>query len=164
MIYIALYLVAIVAANQSVTVFGASAAIINAFLLISLDLTSRDALHDQWRGRWLWPKMLALIAGGSVLSYALNAAAGRIALASFVAFLSAGLIDALTYAMLGERSRLVRMNGSNLFSAAVDSVVFPLIAFPVFSWWIVLGLFGAKVLGGVAWSLVLSRPRLERAL
>lgn len=164
MIYILLYLVAIVAANLSVAMFGASAAIINAFVLISLDLTSRDALHDHWRGRYLWPKMVALIAGGSILSYTLNTSAGRIALASFMAFLCAGLVDALIYSALGERSRLVRMNGSNLFSAAVDSVVFPLIAFSVINWWVILGLFGAKIVGGLVWSLFLPAPRLERAL
>lgn len=161
MIYITLYLTAIIAANLSVTLFGPGAAIINAFVLISLDLTTRDALHEAWQGKALWPKMLALIAAGSLLSYALNTNAGPIALASFLAFLGAGLADTLTYTLLGSRSRLVKMNGSNLISAAVDSTIFPLLAFgwPLL-WWVVFGQFGAKVIGGAVWSLALNKRML----
>jgi hypothetical protein len=48
---IILYLAAIVAANLSVAHFGPSVAVLNAFLFIGLDLTTRDALHERWRGR-----------------------------------------------------------------------------------------------------------------
>ena len=41
--------------------------------------------------------------------------------------------------------------------AAVDSVVFPALAFGAMLPLIVVGQFGAKVLGGAAWSLVLRR-------
>src|SRR5690349_14489580 len=129
---IALYLAAIVLANLSVAAFGPGVTIVNAFLFIAFDLTTRDALHERWQGRNLWAKMLALITAGSVLSYALNANAGPIALASFVAFLAAGLVDTVMYAALGNQTRLVKMNGSNVVSAAVDSIIFPLLAFPVF--------------------------------
>ena len=63
-ILVAAYLVAIVPANLSVA-RGASVAIVNAFLFIALDLTSRDALHSAWRGRSLAWRMAALIATGS---------------------------------------------------------------------------------------------------
>lgn len=155
---IALYLIAIVIANLSVAQFGPSVAIVNAFLFIGLDLTTRDYLHDRWQGRGLWLKMLALIAAGSLLSYALNVNAGPIALASFVAFAGAGAADTLMYWLLGDRAKLVKVNGSNVVSAAVDSLIFPILAFgfPIL-WWIVLGQFAAKVAGGFIWSLVLSR-------
>ncbi len=42
--------------------------IVNAFLFIGLDLTARDRLHDVWRSNYLVPKMIALIAAGSILS------------------------------------------------------------------------------------------------
>lgn len=162
---IAIYLTAIVIANLSVAYFGPSVAILNAFLLIGLDLTVRDRLHEQWNGRGLWLKMLALIGGGSLLSYALNVNAGPIALASFVAFLGAGLADTLVYWLLGERGRLVRVNGSNLVSSAVDSVLFPWLAFgwPLL-WPIVIGQFVAKVAGGWLWSLILFRRERKEAL
>lgn len=156
---IALYLVAIVAANLLVTAFGPSVAIIGAFLFIGLDLTTRDRLHEAWRGRNLWLRMLALIAAGSLLSYALNRDAGPIALASFVAFLLAGLADALTYHLLRERAYLVKVNGSNVIGAAVDSLVFPTLAFGGLLPVIVLGQFVAKVAGGMLWSFVLRRHR-----
>lgn len=159
---IMLYLAAIVVANLLVAQFGPVVAILNAFLLIALDLTARDRLHEQWQGRGLWLKMLALIGSGSLLSYALNANAGPIALASFVAFLGAGLADTLVYWLLGERSRMVKVNGSNLVSSAVDSLIFPALAFgwPLL-WPIVLGQFVAKVAGGWLWSLVLFRARQQ---
>jgi hypothetical protein len=47
------YLAAIMAANLLVVQFGPSIAIVSAFLFIGLDLTTRDYLHEAWRGRWL---------------------------------------------------------------------------------------------------------------
>lgn len=158
MFLIALYLFAIVAANLSVATFGASVTIVNAFVFIALDLTTRDRLHEQWHGHHLWRNMLLLIGGGSILSAVLNWNAAPIALASFVAFAAAGITDTVVYGLLGERSKLVKMNGSNLFSAAVDSFVFPVLAFgfpPL--WGIVLGQFAAKVIGGALWSYILTR-------
>ena len=99
-ILVAAYLVAIVLANLSVAAWGPSVAIVNAFLFIALDLTSRDALHSAWRGRSLAWRMAALIATGSLLSYALNRSAGPIALASFVAFAVSAALDTLVYHFL----------------------------------------------------------------
>ena len=154
---ITLYLAAIVLANLSVAQFGPTVAVVNAFIFIGLDLTARDKLHEAWVGMLLWPKMLGLIATGSILSWLLNANAGPIALASFVAFFLSGLVDALVYSLLHSKAYLVKVNGSNLVSAAVDSLVFPALAFgwPLL-WGIVLGQFVAKVAGGFVWSIVLA--------
>ena len=142
--------------------FGPEVIIFNAFLWIGLDLTCRDALHDRWRGRGLWPRMLALIVAGGVLSWLVNRDAGWIAIASTVAFLAAGLIDAVVYRVLGERSRRLRVNGSNVLSAGVDSLVFPTLAFGALMPAIVLGQWVAKVLGGAIWLEVLSALSLWR--
>lgn len=154
MFYVLMYLAAIVLANLSVATFGPSAAVANAFLFIGLDLTARDRLHDAWRGRQLLPKMVALIAAGSVLSWLLNRSAGQIALASFVAFAAAATVDAIVYQLLRRHPRWLRVNGSNVPSALVDSLVFPTMAFGSFLPGIVLGQFAAKSLGGFVWSLV----------
>lgn len=154
MVYVILYLIAIVLANLTVAAFGPSMVIVNAFLFIGLDLTARDHLHDAWRDNKLLPKMTALIAAGSILSWLLNRDAGQIALASFVAFAAAATVDALVYHLLGKYPRWLRINGSNVPSAFVDSLVFPTLAFGTFLPLIVLGQFIAKVLGGFAWSLV----------
>ena len=153
--YCTIYLAAIVAANLSVAHFGPASTVINAFLFIGLDLTGRDKLHDAWGGRYLWPKMAALIGVGSLLSWALNRGAGQIAVASCLSFLLAGIVDAATYHLLIDEERMVRVNGSNVFSAAVDSAVFPTLAFGVFLPWVILGQFAAKVAGGFVWSMIL---------
>ena len=157
MIYVILYLVAIVLANLSVAYFAntfQAITIINAFLFIGLDLTSRDQLHEAWRGNHLLPKMAALIAAGSLLSWLLNRNAGPIALASFTAFAAAAIVDTLVYHQLGRYPRWLRINGSNVPSALVDSIIFPTMAFGSFLWAIVLGQFLAKTLGGFLWSLL----------
>lgn len=157
--FVLIYLAAIVTANLSVAYFGPAITPVNAFLLIALDLTTRDKLHDAWRGQQLWPRMALLIVAGSLLSWLLNRNAGPIALASFVAFAAAATVDAITYHVLRERAWLVKVNGSNILSAAVDSFVFPLLAFGALLPAVVLGQFVAKVLGGLVWALVLNRRR-----
>lgn len=155
MTYVVIYLVAIILANLTITAFGPNTAIISAFLFIGLDLTIRDHLHDAWSGNNLLPKMAALIAAGSILSWLLNRNAGPVALASFVAFAAAVTVDALVYHRLGGHPRWLRINGSNIPSAAVDSLVFPTLAFGGFLPAIVLGQFVAKALGGFVWSFPL---------
>lgn len=163
--YIALYLVAIVAANLTVATWGPSMTVVNAFLFIGLDLTSRDKLHDAWHGDGLAWKMGALIAAGSALSWLLNRDAGQIAVASFVAFAAASVTDTVMYHLLRRRVWWQRVNGSNVVGAAVDSLVFPTIAFGAFLPAIVLGQFVAKVAGGALWSALLSieHKRTEEA-
>ena len=157
MLYIFLYLLAAVLANLSVAYFGPSSTIVNAFLFIGLDLTARDKLHDAWGGKWLWPKMFALIAVGSGISYLLNRNAGMIAIASLAAFGVAGIVDALVYQLLHNKPWMVKVNGSNIFSALADSLVFPTIAFGGFLPLIVLGQFAAKVSGGFIWSWIIGK-------
>lgn len=153
---IVLYLVAIVAANLLVAAFGPSVTILNAFLFIGLDITARDGLHEAWRNEGLWWKMLLLIATGSILSALLNRDATQIAVASFLAFAGAGIADTVVYHLLRDRARLLKINGSNVVSAAVDSVLFPALAFgfPLLIG-VMIGQFVAKVAGGFVWSLVL---------
>lgn len=157
MILIALYLAAILMANLVITVWGPAASIVTAFLLIGLDLTVRDGLHEAWKGRGLWWKMALLIGSGSMLSWILNRNAGSIALASFVAFAAAGAVDALTYHSLHRHERFFKVNGSNAVSALIDSLIFPTLAFGGLLPGIVAGQFAAKVAGGFLWALLLRR-------
>jgi len=156
-IFVILYLSAIVLANLTVAWFGPKIIIVNAFLLIGLDLTSRDHLHESWHDRGLIWKMTLLIAMGSLITWVLNRNAGQIAFASFVAFSLAAIVDTVSYHLLREKAYIVKINGSNVTSALVDSIVFPTLAFGVFMPWIILGQFAAKVGGGFVWSLVLKR-------
>jgi queuosine precursor transporter len=150
------YLLAIVLANLMVSWFGAGITIINAFLFIGLDLTNRDKLHDAWNGRGLVWKMGLLIAMGSIISWGINRASGRIALASFIAFACASVVDTLVYQILYNRSKLIRVNGSNVISAGMDSILFPAIAFGFpLMFGIMAGQFLAKVSGGFIWFWIL---------
>lgn len=156
-IYVLMYLAAIVAANLSVAHFGPPAIVINAFLFIGLDLTARDRLHDAWHGHHLWARMAVLVSAGSLLSWLVNRDAGQIAVASLVAFAAAGVVDTCAYTVLAERPSWQRVNGSNVLAAAVDSIIFPTLAFGVLLWPIIAGQFVAKVLGGALWSVILRR-------
>ena len=157
MILVFIYLLAVVLANMLILLLGPQAAVITAFLFIGLDLSLRDKLHDQWHGKQLWWKMLALICGGSAISIVINWDALPIALASATAFLAAGVGDALVYAGLSKKRFMIRANGSNVAGSAIDSIVFPTLAFGVFMPEIVLGQFVAKFVGGFLWSLILQK-------
>jgi queuosine precursor transporter len=160
---VGMYLVSIVCANVTVAMFGPKVVVVNALVFIALDLTSRDRLHEAWHHDRLVFKMALLILAGSVLSFLVDAAALRIAVASLVAFAVSETADALVYARLARRSWWIKVNGSNLASAALDSAIFPTLAFGAVLPWIILGQFVAKVVGGVLWSVVL-RPRRKAVL
>lgn len=150
------YLAALVSANLSIAYFGPWVSPINAFLLIGLDLSLRDKLHEHWKDH-LWPKMFALISVAGAISFALNPAAINIAAASVIAFIAAGLVDAFIYQRLVAKRWLVKSNASNAAGAAVDSLIFPTIAFGSLMPAIVLFQFAAKVAGGALWSWVLRK-------
>jgi len=154
---VAVYLAAIVTANELITHNGPSWSIYTAFVFIGLDLTTRDRLHDAWKGHVL-RNMALLIASGSTLSYLVNRDSGRIALASCVAFGAAATADGIVYHWRRNERWADRSNESNVAGAAVDSLIFPIVAFgsPIL-WAIVFGQFTAKVAGGYVWSLVLRK-------
>lgn len=50
---------------------------------------------------------------------------------------------------------MVKSNCSNVAASAVDSIVFPAIAFGVLIPWVIAGQFFAKVFGGAVWAWLL---------
>lgn len=152
LIAVCVYAIAMTAANLSIAAFGPWVSPINAFVLIGLDLALRDWLHVRLK---VW-QMGVLIASTGVLTFALNPAAGQIALASAVAFTAAALVDWGTFARL-RGSWMLRANGSNVAGAAVDSLIFPTLAFGVLMPHIVAMQFVAKIAGGAIWALILSK-------
>jgi len=123
------YLAAVIAANLIVAWLGAWITPYTAFLFIGLDLTAKDFLQDRWTRNGLVWRMGLLIATGSVLSWVLNRQAGRIALASFVAFAVSSVIDTIIYAVLHRQEKWRKVGWSNLGGAVADSILFPGIAF-----------------------------------
>lgn len=159
LIAVLIYASAMVLANLSVAAFGPAVSPINAFVLIGLDLALRDWLHVRLK---VW-QMGVLIASTGLLTYLLNPAAGQIAVASSCAFTAAALVDWATFARL-RGSWLFRANGSNVVGAAVDSLIFPTLAFGALMPHIVAMQFVAKVAGGSIWAWLLSRwvPEKQR--
>jgi queuosine precursor transporter len=153
------YAAAMTLANLSVATWGPWVSPINAFMLIGLDLALRDWLHVRLKA---W-QMLALIVAAGALTYLLNPASGKIAVASSVAFTAAALVDWATFARL-RGTWLFRANGSNVAGAAVDSLIFPTLAFGVLMPHIVALQFVAKVAGGAIWAFLLQRMTRTNAL
>ena len=149
---VVIYAAAMTLANLSIATWGPWVSPINAFFLIGLDLALRDWLHMRLK---VW-QMGALIAASGLLTYLLNPAAGHIAVASAVAFTAAAVVDWSVFIRL-PGSWLRRANGSNVAGAAVDSLIFPTLAFGVLMPQIVALQFVAKVLGGAVWAFLLSR-------
>lgn len=149
---ILIYAAAMIAANALVLAFGPAVTPINAFFLIGLDLVLRDWLHLRLRA---W-QMGALIFATGIVTWMLNPAAQNIAIASAIAFVVAATADWLAFkAASGSWAR--RSMISNLAGAAVDSLIFPTLAFGVLMPAIVLGQFVMKVLGGIVWTLAFQR-------
>jgi len=149
---VAVYAAAMTLANLSVAAWGPWVSPINAFIFIGLDLALRDWLHVRLK---VW-QMAALIVATGLLTYVLNPAAGKIAVASSLAFTAAALVDWVTFARL-RGSWLFRANGSNVAGATVDSLIFPTLAFGVLMPHIVALQLAAKVLGGAVWAWALVR-------
>jgi hypothetical protein len=143
-----------VTANLLVQWKGGGISKYTAFVLVGLTLTVVDELHDLWLGQGLWWKMGLLILLGSLLTWSLNEQAGRIGLASLIAFVVSTLVDRVVYACLQSRPRWQRVGWSNLASGLVDSWLFAGLAFggsPDLMWdqWV------AKLAGTQFWSLIL---------
>lgn len=146
-----IYIAAICTANLMVAKFGPAITPLNALFLVGLDMVLRDILHE--RHGILRSVMLSAVAGA--ISYAINPASGVIAIASVVAFIAAALVNAVVYQWMIDKSWIKKSNAGNVAAAAVDSALFPLIAFGAFLPHIVLAQFLCKTLGGALWSWAL---------
>lgn len=148
---ICIYIAAICAANLSVAHFGPWVTPLNAFFLIGLDMVLRDILHE--RHGICASIIMSAVAG--VISYAINPASGIIAVASVTAFVMAALANAIVYQLMISKKWMKKSNAGNVAAAAVDSSLFPLVAFGSFMPYIVLAQFFCKVISGFAWSYLL---------
>lgn len=155
LILIAIYIVAMVAANLLVWWLGPWFSPINAFFLIGMDLTLRDVMQERL-SRW---QLAGVIVAGGVITWGVNPSAAHIAVASTIAFVVSAVADWVVYTWLRSRPWLVRSNGSNVIGAAVDSIIFPTLAFGVFLPHIIAMQFAAKVVGGALWSLAIHPMR-----
>lgn len=147
---VCVYATALTLANVSVFAFGPKVMPFNSFILIGLDLSLRDWLHVRISA----PHMGILILASGLITYLLAPAAGIIAIASAVAFSGAAVVDWTVFSTV-RGTWMLRSNCSNVAGAAVDSILFPTIAFGTLMPLVVLAQFVAKVSGGLMWSWLL---------
>lgn len=160
--YSALYVAAAAAANLIIAAYGPPAVPVVSFLLVGFVITTRDRLHDEWHGDLLALRMVCLVAAGAAVTFAINAEALPIAIASTVAFGASEAVNALVYEPLRRRGVgwYARVNSGNVANAITDSVLFVTLAFG-FSLRIVVLQVAAKVLGGAVWSAVVRSRHFE---
>lgn len=157
-VLITIYIAAMVTANTLVWWLGPWFSPINSFMLIGLDLTLRDVMQERL-SKW---QLAGVIIVGGFITWGVNPAAKHIAIASAIAFLVSALADWAAYTALRSKTWIVRSNGSNVVGAAVDSMIFPTLAFGSFLPHIIAMQFAAKLGGGAIWSLLMT-PFLKTA-
>jgi len=158
-IFIGIYISAMVTANLLVWWLGPWFSPFNSFLLIGMDLTMRDLLHE----RVTRLQMCAVILVGGIITFLANPSAVNIAIASATAFTASAFVDWLVYEKLKNKAWLVRSNGSNAAGAVVDSFIFPTLAFGAFMPHIVALQIAAKIGGGFVWSWLLRKHMVKVA-
>lgn len=148
---VCIYLVGLVVANILVGHLGPSITPVVGFLFIGLDLSLRDWLHLRIRP---W-QMGALIFAAGIITFAVDRSATRVAAASSVSFAVAALCDWFVFSR-SRGSWLQRAIRSNVAGDAVDSILFPCLAFGVFMPVVIAGQFLAKFAGSTLWALLLN--------
>lgn len=141
------YVIALISANLIVAKFGPIVIPFTSFALIGLDLVMRDVLHDKISKR----SMFVLILVTGLITYLVNSTAGKIAIASSIAFTLASFVDWSVFSRVNGSWR-IKSNASNVSGAIVDSIVFPLIAFGNIAFPIMLSQIVAKTTGSFVWS------------
>lgn len=156
-----LALAGITAANLLVNHYGPSSTPYVAFALIGLDIAARDRLHLNVHGIYRWLTIGSLIVCGSVITYLVNQNAGDVALASVCAFAAAMVVDSLVFEAARPLDAHRRVNLSNVFAAATDTLIFFWLAFPgplsLIPFALIFGQWTAKVAGGAIWGFLLVR-------
>lgn len=153
---VACYLLVIVSANLLIACLGPGWTPLVGFFAIGLDLTLRDKLHESWGGRRLLMKMAGLIAAGGIISALLSPGSGRVVWASLLAFACSSGVDAWVYDRLRYRSKENARYASNIAGAAVDSLIFPVVAFAAWLPMVMLLQLTAKAAGGMLWAWLLN--------
>ena len=154
-IAILIYASAMTVANLLIGQLGPWISPVSSFFLIGLTLALRDWLHVRMKP---W-QMLLLISLSGLLTYALNPALEQIAIASAASFTVAALADWVVF-VKAKGSWLRRSNISNSVGSAVDSIVFPTMAFGVLMPDIIAAQFAAKMAGVFVWSYLMDRLKV----
>ena len=149
---VVVYLAVLVAANIAVYLTGQAALLLTGLVLVPFDFAVRVRLQEAWAGRGLWLRLFALMIGGGILTVVTLPNAHQVALASVTAFACGSILGAVAYAAIARRRVTWARAVSLATMAAVDSIVFPLLAFDQVSIWLMIGQFAMK--WAVSWAVV----------
>ena len=156
-LFIALFLIALTAANLIVKYFGAQGLWISSFLLIPFDFICRCIFHETWKGKKLIIYLSLLTLAASFLTTAINSSAINIAAGSVFGFMAAQIGAGIFYQYQLKRNQswFMKINISDLIAICCDSLVFQFVAFKQFDYAITLGQIAIKFAGGLMWYFIL---------
>jgi hypothetical protein len=140
-----------VAANLFLKHFGPYGLWFSSFFLIPFDFICRCIFHENKQFKLL----VALVLLAALLTVLINANALKIAFASVLGFTAAQLTAGTFYQLVINRSKFVKINGSDLVAIAFDSLVFQFVAFSFFNYKVALGQIAVKLAGGLLWYFVI---------
>jgi hypothetical protein len=100
MFAILVFLVAITLANLSIYYIGPQMAVWNSLVLIGLDLSLRDRMHEKWHGHNLKRNVFLLVLSGAVITLLFNTNSLWICVGSVAAFSLALFGDSYVYEKL----------------------------------------------------------------
>jgi uncharacterized PurR-regulated membrane protein YhhQ (DUF165 family) len=151
------FLAAFVCANLIVKHFGPTGLWISSALLIPFDFVTRCIIHERLKGYRLILTLFLLTVAAAAITVALNWNAINIAAASVLGFIAAQIGGGVFYQANKYRSFFFKVNISDLVCIVLDSVVFQVVAFSMFSAEITGMQILIKFLGGLVWYLILFR-------
>ncbi|MCS6840473.1 MAG: VUT family protein [Roseiflexus sp.] len=130
MLYIILYILAILAANLTADAILTVGVLQFALgtLFFGVIFTLRDLIHRQYNKAVVYATILAAV-GVNILAAAASLASARIILASAIALLLSELTDTEVYHALRHRVWVIRVLSSNALSAPLDTMLFTMLAF-----------------------------------
>lgn len=146
------YVAMFVAANVSVSVFGVWVTPINALVLIAGDMVVRDRIQHDCGAR---ASILSCLLACIITAIAMPDS-GMIAVASFTSAMVACVGSASVF-RLRSGDFYSKSMPANIAAAAIDSVLFPLIAFDAIMPGVTLAQFAAKTIGSTVILLIMKR-------
>lgn len=129
-------------ANLAVVTFGVWITPFNALVIIGAEIVIRDRI--QYKYGFAYSIFSCLAAG--VVTVLITPSSLKIAIASVASIVIAGIVAGIAF-KLREGSFYKKSFSANIFAAAADSLVFPLVAFGAFMPYVTMAQFCAKTLG-----------------
>lgn len=154
-VFVLLYLTALVISNLVVKHYGAPGLYFASSVLIPFDFICRCIFHETWKGKQLVINLLILTVVSGIITIAINIEAVNIATASFFGIIAVQISAGITYQILKKTKYLYKVNISDIVAVIFDSLTFQLIAFSVINWQVTSLQMLIKIIGGLIWYIII---------